>query len=405
MLYLAYEAQRAALLPARLLAGMTKAALDTLPPGPGASRPVRTLDAACQMLMRADLRHTRPPFGIERVTAGRTTYDVVEEVARRTPFGQLLHFRKVGAPTGPRVLVVAALAGHFSTLLRDTVATLLPDHDVYITDWFNARDVPLDEGRFGLDDYVGEVIADLELLGPGTHLLGVCQPCPAALTATAILAARGSDCVPRSLILMAGPVDTRSNPTVVDQLATSTPLSWFEDNVIVTVPLGHDGAGRRVYPGFLQVGGFVAMNVHRHVSQQLTLFEELARGEDAVADVIKRFYDEYFAVLDLHADYYLETVDKVFMRQLLPKGELTWRGEPVDTTAITRTALMTVEGERDDICGLGQTMAAHDLCTNVPAKRHSHHLQLGVGHYGVFSGSRWRTETYPKVRTFILQND
>jgi polyhydroxyalkanoate depolymerase len=405
MLYLAYEAQRAALLPARLLAGMTKSALETLPSGAAESRPARTLGAACELLMRAELTHCRPAFGIDDVQIGATTYEVVEEVTDATEFGALVHFRKVDAPACPRVLIVAALAGHFATLLRDTVATLLPDHDVYITDWYNASDVPLGAGRFGLDDYVGHLIDWVELLGPGTHLLGVCQPCPAALVATSILSARGSEAVPRSLTLMAGPVDTRYNPTAVNELATSTPLSWFEDNVIFTVPLGHRGAGRRVYPGFLQVSAFASMNIGRHVSQHLTLFQNLAEGKDEEAHDIVSFYDEYFAVLDLHADYYLETVDRVFMRHLLPKSELTWRGEKVDPTAVTRTGLMTVEGERDDICGLGQTMAAHDLCGNVPTSRHRHHLQLGVGHYGVFSGRRWRQETYPMVRTFILQND
>ncbi len=405
MLYLAYEAQRSALLPARLAAGMTRAALETLPPRTAERRPVKTLSAACLMLERAQLTHERPAFWIDSVRVGPKAYDVVEEEVHRTPFGALLHFRKVGAPAGPRVLLVSALAGHFSTLLRDTVVTLLPDHDVYVTDWFNARDVPLEAGAFTLDDYIGHVVDDLERLGPGTHLLGVCQPCPAALAATAILAARGSDCTPRSLTLMAGPVDARANPTAVNELATSTPLRWFEDNVIATVPLGHAGAGRKVYPGFLQVSAFASMNLPRHISQHVRLFRDLAAGRDAEAEVISSFYDEYFAVLDLHADYYLQTVDEVFMRHLLAKGEFTWRGEPVDPSAITRTGLMTVEGERDDICGLGQTMAAHDLTPNIPARRKRHHLQLGVGHYGVFSGSRWREQTYPKVRNFILAND
>jgi poly(3-hydroxybutyrate) depolymerase len=405
MLYLAYEAQRAALLPARLMAGVTKAALDTLPPSRSQSKSIKTVAAACEMLMRTGLTHTRPPFDIDSVQLLGIEYEVKERVAHETPFGTLLHFEKIGAPPGPRVLVVAALAGHFATLLRDTIVTLLPDHDVYVTDWHNARDVPLKEGRFGFDDYVAHMIDYLELLGPGTHMFGVCQPCPAALAATALLAARGSDCVPKSLTLMAGPVDARQNPTVVNDLATSTDLSWFEDNVIFTVPLGHPGAGRRVYPGFVQLSAFVSMNSGRHIQQHGALFTDLATGNDSEATVIKSFYDEYFAVLDLHADYYLETVDRVFMRHLLPKGELVWRGEKVDPGAITTTALMTVEGERDDICGLGQTMAAHDLFTNVPQSRQRHHLQAGVGHYGVFSGRRWRAEIYPMVRTFIAQND
>jgi polyhydroxyalkanoate depolymerase len=405
MLYLAYEAQRMATLPARLAAGVTKAALGTLPDSLAASESIRSISAGCELLMRAGLTHKRPPFGIDEVQIARKHHAVTEEVVHQTPFGALLHFRKDGAPAGPRVLVVAALAGHFSTLLRDTVAALLPDHDVYVTDWFNARDVPLEDGRFGFEDYVGHLIDWLELLGPGMHLLGVCQPCPAALAATAILAARGSAGVPRSMVLMAGPIDTRINPTAVNDLATRTPLTWFERNAISTVPFGHQGAGRRVYPGFLQLSAFAGMNIGRHVQQHATLFRELADGHTEDARVITDFYDEYFAVLDLHADFYLETVDRVFKRHLLPRQQLTWHGERVDPAAITNTALMTVEGERDDICGLGQTMAAHELCSALPPIRQRHHLQLGVGHYGVFSGRRWRQETYPMVRSFILQND
>ena len=354
--------------------------------------------------MRAELTHVRPAFGIKTVQIGGMQYDVVEEVAHQTAFGTLAHFRKIGAPPGPRVLIVARAGRAFrhpaARHRRDPAAGPRRLHHRLV----QRPGCAAVAGRFGLDDYVAHVIDYLELLGPGTHMLGVCQPCPAALAATAMLAKRGSDCVPRSLTLMAGPVDTRMNPTKVNDLATSTPLSWFEDNVIFTVPLGHKGAGRRVYPGFVQLTAFVSMNIKRHYpAARRALSLTWPMGSDAEAKVISDFYDEYFAVLDLHADYYLETVDKVFMRHLLPKGELTWRGEPVDPSLITRTALMTVEGERDDICGLGQTMAAHELCTNVPPRKHEHHLQLGVGHYGVFSGRRWRQETYPMVRNFIVQ--
>jgi poly(3-hydroxybutyrate) depolymerase len=303
------------------------------------------------------------------------------------------------------VLLVTALAGHFSTLLRSTVRTLVADHEVFVTDWHNARDVPLEDGRFGLDDYIAHVMNFLELSGPGAHVIAVCQPCPATLAAVSLMASAASPAQPASLTLMAGPVDTRISPTRVDELAHSRPLSWFEHNVITTVPSRYRGRGRRVYPGFLQVAAFVGMNPPRHVSQQLTLLDHLMRSHDEQAAVIKDFYDEYFAVLDMPAEFYIETVDAVFQRDLLPRGEMTWRGQPVDPAAIANTALLTVEGANDDICGLGQTLAAHDLCTSVKPARKLHHLQPGAGHYGVFSGSRWEQQIYPVLRAFIQAND
>ncbi len=405
MLYQAYQAQRDFTAPARALAGLTLHTLDVLPRRV-ADRPlVRYLAATNEMVTRAALTHVRPAFGIATVTVDGVDVAVTEEAAATTPFGTLLHFVKDTDVEQPRVLVVAALAGHFATLLRPTVRALLPDHDVYITDWHNARDVGIEHGDFGLDEYIEHVIEFLEVVGPGAHVLAVCQPCPATLAATSIMAEAKNPATPRSLTLMAGPVDTEISPTVVNDLATSTPLSWFEDNVVTSVPLRYEGALRRVYPGFLQLSAFVWMNLDRHVDQHVALYAELAAGETADADVIKTFYDEYFAVLDMPAEFYLQTVDAVFQRHLLSRGELQWRGRTVHPAAVNRTALLTIEGERDDICGIGQTMAAHELCTSIVPSRRRHHLQAGVGHYGVFGGSKWETQIYPIVRRFILNND
>ena len=300
---------------------------------------------------------------------------------------------------------MAPLSGHFATLLRNTVRTLLPDHDVYITDWHNARDVPLEAGAFGFDDYVDYLIKFMEKLGPGAHLVAVCQPCVQALAAVAVMAADGNPAQPSSMTLMAGPIDTRVNPTKVNKLATSKPMSWFERNLIARVPWKYPGAGRMVYPGFVQLTAFVSMNVNRHYNAHQELYEHLRNGEHEKAQVIKSFYDEYFAVLDLAAEFYLETVSWVFQESRLPKGELTFKGQPVELKAIRKTAMLTVEGERDDICALGQTAAAHDLCTGLRPHMKRHHMQAGVGHYGVFSGRKWEGQIYPIVRNLILASD
>jgi polyhydroxyalkanoate depolymerase len=318
-----------------------------------------------------------------------------------TPFSSLLHFAQDTRSPGPRVLVVAPLSGHFATLLRNTVRTLLADFDVYLTDWHNARDVPLDEGAFGFDEYVDDVIRALETLGPRVHVISVCQPCVPVLAALAVMAQRGDPRPARSATLMAGPIDTRINPTSVNELAVSRPIGWFERNVIATVPRPYAGAGRRVYPGFLQVTAFVNMNLERHVRTHYELFLDLVNGDLAAAEAKKSFYDEYFAVLDMAAEFYLETVQKVFQEHQLARGVLDYRGERVDPGAIRRMTLLTIEGERDDICSVGQTLAAHDLCTGIATVRKRHHLQAGVGHYGVFSGRRWETQIYPIVRTVV----
>jgi polyhydroxyalkanoate depolymerase len=375
-------------------------------PEPFASHPfVRHLGAGYELVSRARLSHERPAFGIDSVVVDRRRVPVVEEVADRTPFATLLHFAKDTRRQLPRVLVVAPLSGHFATLLRDTVRTLSADHDVYLTDWHNARDVPLDEGRFGFDEYIAHVIRFQRAIGPGAHLVAVCQPCVAALAATAVMAEGRDPATPLSLTLMAGPVDARVNPTAVDLLATTQPLSWFERNVISTVPRRYPGAGRRVYPGFLQLSAFVGMNVGRHVRAHRKLYDDLVRGADEEAEATKAFYDEYFAVLDMTAEFYLETVERVFQQYLLARGELSYEGRPVDPGAIRRTALLTVEGERDDICSVGQTVAAHDLCTGIRPGLRRHHLQAGVGHYGVFSGRRWQTQIYPLLRNTVLASD
>ncbi|MEH3145319.1 MAG: polyhydroxyalkanoate depolymerase [Methylobacterium frigidaeris] len=370
----------------------------------GYREPASWWRAAARMMMRAGMTHARPAYGIPSVRVGNREVPVTEEVDLRTPFGSLLHFRKDLARGQPRVLVVAPLSGHFATLLRGTVRTLLADHDVYITDWHNARDVPVEAGRFGFDEYVAHLVRFLEAIGEGAHLVAVCQPAVQAMAAAAVMAETGNAAHPASMTLMAGPVDTRINPTRVNELATSKPIGWFERNLIATVPKRHAGAGRRVYPGFMQVMAFMSMNAGRHMHGHLDLFWHLADGETAKAQQIETFYDEYFAVLDLAAEFYLETVKTVFQDASLARNRLTYGGAPIDMRAIRRTALMTVEGERDDICSVGQTMAAHDLCTGLKPFRKRHHLQPGVGHYGVFSGRRWEGQTYPLVRNFIQAN-
>jgi polyhydroxyalkanoate depolymerase len=349
------------------------------------------------------IRHEAPPFYIDSVDCGNARVAVVEEVALSLPFGRLLHFSKPDIVTPqPRMLVVAPLSGHFATLLRGTVQTLLRDHDVYVTDWANARDVPPSAGRFGVDEYVDYVIRFIQELGPRAHVLAVCQPCVPALAAVAVMAARGDAMQPRSLTLMGGPVDVREAPTAVNRLATSQPMQWFEDNLISTVPWRHGGAGRQVYPGFMQLTAFMSMNMGRHVAQFRKLYQHLADDEQPEATRIRDFYEEYMAVLDLTAEFYLETVEQIFQKATLARGEMTHHGVPVDCGAIRRTALLTVEGERDDICGVGQTAAAHRLCSSLRPHLKRHHLQPGVGHYGVFSGSKWEREVYPQVRSLVL---
>ena len=403
MLYQAYQAHADFMVPVRTLASLAASAIG--PQFTGNVGSIRNLTAAYELIARAGLTHDRPPFDIDTVTVGNREVAVREEVAHVTPFGTLLHFKKDVDAAQPRVLLVAPLSGHFATLLRATVNTMLAEHDVYITDWHNARDVALSHGQFGFDDYIQHLIDFLETIGPGAHIVAVCQPCVAALVATAVMAQSQHPAQPRSMTLMAGPIDCRVHPTKVNELANSKPISWFEQNLIATVPTRFPGAFRRVYPGFVQLAAFMSMNIDRHVKAHKELYENLRDGEIEKAEATKAFYDEYFAVLDLTAEFYLETVRLVFQEHALPLGNLKWHGERVDPRAIRRTMLLTVEGERDDICAVGQTMAAHDLCSGLRPYLRRHHMQVGVGHYGVFSGQRWTSQIYPILRNVILSSE
>ena len=401
MLYLGYQAHSDLLEPLRAMARIGKASLGWVN-GERSHDLARRMSAILELIGRFELTHERPDYGIRTVLAGNEEVEVVEEIAAETPFGALLHFRKKMAAPQPRVLVIAPLSGHFATLLRNTVQTLLSDHDVYITDWRNARDVPTEAGRFGFDDYIDHVIAFLAAIGWGAHVVAVCQPCVQALAAAALMAEDNHHAQPRSLTLMGGPIDVRVNPTKVNHLASEHSMEWFENNMISLVPLRYAGAGRRVYPGFVQLNAFMQMNMERHISAHRILLDHLANNELEKAQTIKAFYDEYFAVLDLTAEFYLETVDRVFQQALLAKGELVHRGRTVDPSKISRTALLTIEGERDDVCALGQTAAAHDLCSGLKPFLKRHHMQAGVGHYGVFRGRKWEQQIYPIVRNMIL---
>ncbi|HXE69429.1 MAG TPA: polyhydroxyalkanoate depolymerase [Hyphomicrobiaceae bacterium] len=404
MLYATYQTHSDIMVPVRCWALAGLSALTPWANRAGLGQ-LRNLTAAYELIARAGLTHARPTYAMTSVRVGQRDVAVREQVVASTPFGTLLHFAKDLAVAQPRVLVVAPLSGHFATLLRNLVRTLLPEHDVCITDWHNARDAGIAHGRFGFDDYVEHLVQWLEKMGPGTHVVAVCQPCVQVLAAAAIMAEGGHPAQPRSMTLMAGPIDTRVNPTKVNTLATSRPIEWFERTLIAEVPARYGGAGRKVYPGFVQLAAFMSMNIDRHRKAHMELYENLAKGELEKARVIKDFYDEYFAVLDLSAEFYLETVRWVFQEARLAKGKLTHRGRPVDPKAVRRTALLTVEGERDDICSLGQTSAAHDLCKGLKPYRRRHHMQAGAGHYGVFSGKRWETQVYPIVRNMILANE
>ena len=403
MLYLAYQTHSDIMAPVRAWAGMAAAAGGL--PLADAHPALRNLTAAYELIARAGLTHCRPAFGIRSVMIGSREVEVREEAAHATPFGTLLHFKKDIAHAQPRVLLVAPLSGHFATLLRATVQTMLPEHDVYITDWHNARDVPLVAGRFGCDEYVDHLIEFLEVMGPGTHVVAVCQPCVAALAAASLMAQSQNPAQPRSMTLMAGPIDTRVNPSKINALAKKRSVGWFERTLTATVPLRYPGAFRRVYPGFVQLAAFMSMNIERHVKAHHDLYQNIAEGEIEKAALIKAFYDEYFAVLDLPAEFYLETVRVIFQDHALALGKLTWRGQVVDPRAIRRTMLLTIEGERDDICSVGQTVAAHDLCSKLRPYLKRHHMQVGVGHYGVFSGKRWESQVYPIVKNAILASD
>ena len=401
MLYQAYQFQDDLIAPLRNFAKSSRSAAEGAF-WPMADGLVRQLSAGMELVSRLQLTHSRPEFGITSARVGNRDVPIVEEIVLELPFGKLMRFAKDVDTPQPKILVVAPLSGHFATLLTGTVKTLLRDHDVYITDWVNARDVPAEAGRFGVEDYVAYVIRFLEEIGPGAHVLAVCQPCVQALAAVAVMSEDKNPATPRTMTLMAGPIDPRESPTAVNKLATEKPLSWFKTSVIARVPGRYAGGGRKVYPGFMQLTAFIAMNMERHRAAHKKLYDHLAAGEVAEAEKIKTFYDEYFAVLDMTEEFYIETIDRVFQRAELATGDFSFRGRKVDPGLIRRTALLTVEGGRDDICALGQTSSAHDLCNSLRPHLKRHHLQANVGHYGTFNGKRWENEIYPVVRNFIL---
>jgi poly(3-hydroxybutyrate) depolymerase len=364
----------------------------------------RSIAAGAELFERTTRRYGKPEFGIETTTVHGVRVPVTERVVWQRPFCRLLNFEK-GAGTGgrswPKLLIVAPMSGHYATLLRGTVETMLPEHDVYIADWIDARMVPLADGAFDLDDYIDYIISMLHLLGPGAHVMAVCQPSVPVLAAVALMEARGDRHLPATMTLMGGPIDTRRNPTAVNTMANSHDLDWFRQNVIMKVPFPHPGFMREVYPGFLQISGFLSMNLDRHVDAHRDFYHHLIRGDGDSAEKHREFYDEYLAVMDLTAEFYLQTVETVFLRHALPKGEMTHRGERVNPALIRSVALLTIEGENDDISGVGQTEAAHRICTGIPADRKVHYLQPAVGHYGVFNGSRFRAEIAPRIADFI----
>jgi poly(3-hydroxybutyrate) depolymerase len=401
MIYQMYQAQADFMDPWRFMARTAAGLMRNVTPQPPYGIALRHINAALDVFGNAGTTHARPAYGIKDVMVGNKMASVTDDVVYRTPFASLVHFKKDTDRKQPKVLLVAPMSGHFATLLRGTVEVLLQDHDLYITDWHNARDMPVEAGPFGFDEYVEHVIRFLEFLGPRSHVVAVCQPTVAVLTAVSVMAEDGHAATPRSMTLMAGPIDTRRNPTKVNKLAKTKDISWFEDKMIGVVPWRYKGAGRRVYPGFVQLSAFVSMNLDKHIGAHLRQFRSLATEDMAAAETHRAFYDEYLAVMDLPAEFYLETVQKIFMDHDLPRGALTYRGREVKPEAIKKTFVFTVEGERDDICGLGQTAAALDLCAGLRPLLKRHYVQVGVGHYGVFSGKRWANEIYPRVREVI----
>ena len=394
MIYQLYQAQADLLQSLRPLARFGAGLARIMQAGPVTSPLLHHLRASWTLFAEAGLTHHRPSFRINDVDLGNRVVGVTEEVADDTPFGTLLHFRKDTAVVQPRVLLVAPMSGHFATLLRHTVEVMLPEHDMFITDWKNARDIPLNDGCFGLDDFTAHIIRFLETMGPGGHIVAVCQPAVAALAAVALMAEAGNPSTAAQHDAHGRPDRHQSQSNQGQRTRRSRPISWFEKNLIATVPWGFPGAHRRVYPGFLQLAAFISMNLDRHVTAHLAQFRNLVGGDATSAEAHRQFYDEYGAVMDLPAEFYLETVQRVFQEHHLPEGRLTWRGQTVQPSAIRRTGLLTVEGERDDICAIGQTMAALDLCSGIRVNLKQNHLQTGVGHYGVFAGRRWAREGY-----------
>lgn len=406
MLYQFNELQRLAVSPARIAAQFQSQLLRS-PFNPFAELPaVRKLAASYELFTEMTQNHGKPEFGLNETVIDGKSVSVTEEIVHELPFGQLLHFKRDTTKNDPKLLIVAPMSGHFATLLRGTVEAMLPGHDVYITDWIDAAAVPLSDGGFDLDDYIDYVREFLGVLGPNSHVLAVCQPGVPVLAAVALMSEDDDPNLPTSMTIMGSPIDTRRHPTVPCELAMDNSIERFEQTVIHHVPVVYPGAFRRVYPGFLQLGGFVSMNLDRHVDAHMRQFDHLVEGDGDNAEKHRTFYSEYNAVMDLSAEYYLQTIETVFQKQSLAKGEMMYRGDRlVDTSTIRKTALLTVEGELDDISGVGQTVAAHDLCTNLAKTKKDHYEQAGVGHYGVFNGSKFREFIAPRVGKFIKKHD
>lgn len=404
MLYQAFEMQKSMLAGAGAMASWgAEMLLHPAHPFTYMGGPV--MASALEVFAHAAAPRGKPAFGLSRTVVDGREVAVAEEVVLRKPFGQLKRFRREGVEGGPRLLIVAPMSGHYATLLRGTVERMLPFADVFITDWRDAKLVPVADGRFDLDDYIDYLVAFLEAIGPGAHMLAVCQPSVPCLAAAALMSADGHPCRPRTLTMMGGPIDTREAPTSVNTLATERPHAWFEHNVIATVPPPHPGAGRRVYPGFLQLAGFMSMNLGDHLLSHFEMFKHLVRGDGESADASKAFYEEYRSVCDMTAEFYLQTIDVVFQSHALPNGAMRHRGRPVDVGAISDVALLAIEGERDDISGLGQTRAALKLATGLPDAMKRYHMAEGAGHYGIFNGSRWRNCIAPVVEEWIAAHD
>jgi poly(3-hydroxybutyrate) depolymerase len=410
MLYDAYEFQRSLLASAGAMANFGLGILRN-PANPfGYSGGGQVMASALDVFAHAAAPRGKPDFGLTATTVNGRAVAVREEIVLRKPFGQLKRFVREGVEGGPRLLIVAPMSGHYATLLRGTVERMLPFADVFITDWRDAKLVPTDEGRFDLDDYVDYLVAFLEAIGPdgdkgGPHMLAVCQPSVPSYVAACLMSADRHPCRPKTLTMMGGPIDTREAPTSVNLLAAQRPHAWFRQNVIATVPMSYPGAGRRVYPGFLQLSGFMSMNLGNHMMSHYEMFKHLARGDGESADATKEFYDEYRAVCDMTAEFYLQTVDLVFQTHALPNGTMTHRGRTVDPAAITDIGLLAIEGERDDISGLGQTKAALTLARNLPTDLKKHHIAETVGHYGIFNGSKWRERIAPVLEEWIAAHD
>lgn len=407
MFYHLYEMNHAAMAPLRAGADLMRQACNN-PLNPLSDTAFgRSLDAGFEVFERLTRRYGKPEFGISSTDIDGKAVDVVEEVVWTKPFCRLIHFNRSlpeERPADPKILLVAPMSGHYATLLRGTVGALLPHADIYITDWIDARTVPLTEGRFDLDDYISYVIEMLHHLGEGTHVVAVCQPSVPVLAAVALMEADQDRFAPASMTLMGGPIDTRINPTGVNELAKAKPIDWFRDSVVMPVPWPQPGFGRSVYPGFLQLSGFMSMNLDRHMTAHKDFYLNLVKNDGDSAEKHREFYDEYLAVMDLTAEFYLQTVETVFIEHALPKGTMMHRGRAVDPAAIRNVALFTVEGENDDISGIGQTKAAHDLCLNLPQEKRRHYMQPDVGHYGVFNGSRFRNEIVPQMVAFFQEH-